>query len=80
VPKQRLKIVCAVILRVEHLAASLMIFWRNMMRVSRVPWTCFSRWKIFSKSSQQSGRQAGYCTTLNTENTDDAAIRKLGLL
>lgn len=33
---------------VLYLAASLMMFWRNMSRVSRVPWICFRRRKIFS--------------------------------
>lgn len=31
-----------------YLAASLMMFWRKMSRVSRVPWICFRRRKIFS--------------------------------
>lgn len=31
-----------------YLAASLIMFWRKMSRVSRVPWICFRRRKIFS--------------------------------
>lgn len=31
-----------------YLAASLMMFWRKMSRVSSVPWICFRRRKIFS--------------------------------